>query len=59
MWMMDLLYMLSEKYSPKEIITDSKFKSELHDLINQKLMYLSGWVAHSYSIRLNEGTFLD
>lgn len=48
MWMLDLLYMLSEKYSPKEILNDSKFKKELHDLINEKLAYLSGWVAQTY-----------
>jgi hypothetical protein len=45
MWMLDLLYMLSEKYSPKEIIGDNNFKKELHDLTNEKLSFLSGWVS--------------
>lgn len=54
MWMLDLLYMLSEKYSPKEIINDSKFKKELHDLTNEKLSYLSGWVAQTFSVKFNE-----
>lgn len=45
MWAIDLLYMLSEKYSPKEILNDNKFKKDLHDLINEKLTFLSGWIA--------------
>ena len=45
MWILDVLYMLSEKYSPKEIIGDNKFKKDLHDLMNEKLSFLSGWVA--------------
>lgn len=60
MWMLDLLYMLSEKYSPKELVSqESRFKSDLHDLINEKLMFLSGWVAHSFSLKLNEKPFFD
>ena len=54
MWMLDLLYMLSEKYSPKEIISDNDFKKELHDLINEKLSFLSGWVASAYTVKFNE-----
>lgn len=54
MWMLDLLYMLSEKYSPKEIISDSKFKKDLHELINEKLGFLAGWVANSFSVKFNE-----
>lgn len=46
--------MLSEKYSPKEIIGDSKFKKDLHDLINDKLTFLSCWVASTYTIKYNE-----
>jgi hypothetical protein len=54
MWMLDLLFMLSEKYSPKEVIGDSKLKKDLHDLINEKLNFLSGWVASAYTIKFNE-----
>jgi len=54
MWAIDLLYMLSEKYSPKEILNDNKFKKDLHDLTNEKLTFLSGWIAQSFAVKFNE-----
>ncbi|EGR29985.1 n-terminal domain protein [Ichthyophthirius multifiliis] len=46
-WLVELLFMASKKYNPKEIISDSKFKKELHDLLNEKLLFMSFWVSQS------------
>lgn len=41
LWIVEFLFMLSIKYSPKEIMSDNKFKSEYHEIMNEKLMYCS------------------
>jgi hypothetical protein len=33
MWILEILFTSSKKYSPKEILADKKLKKELHDLI--------------------------
>ena len=40
-WLVDLILMLTRKYSPKEIISDQRFRNEFHKYINEKLMAIS------------------
>lgn len=53
-WIMEILFTMSKKYSPKEILTDKKLKKDLHDLIADKFLFLSLWVSNSYQVLFNE-----
>lgn len=45
--------MLSRKYSPKEILNDNSFKKALHDIITDKLNYLSNVASRNYMFIFN------
>ena len=45
LWLIETLYMASKKYNPKEIVSDNRFKKELHDLLNEKLLFMSFWIS--------------
>lgn len=39
MWTIEILSLCAKKYSPKELLRNEKFKTDLHALINEKLRY--------------------
>ena len=45
LWLIETLYMASKKYNPKEVVSDNRFKKELHDLLNEKLLFMSFWIS--------------
>ena len=45
MWLLEIILLLTKKYSPKEIIGDHKLRNELHEFINDKLKYLASFGA--------------
>ncbi|EGR30936.1 n-terminal domain protein [Ichthyophthirius multifiliis] len=47
LWIMEILFTASKKYSPKEILSDKKLKKELHDLIQEKFIFVSLWISSS------------
>jgi hypothetical protein len=40
-WILEIINLCSKKYSPKELLLNEKFKSDLHHLTNEKLKYLA------------------
>lgn len=42
MWILEFLNLCAKKYSPKEILSFEKFKSEFHLIINDKLKFIAG-----------------
>ena len=49
MWILEFLALCAKKYSPKEILSDEKFKSELHLMINEKLKFVSGVASKQFN----------
>lgn len=54
LWVLEFLALCSKKYSPKEILSDERFKSELHLLINDKLKFVSGIASKSFNFFYEE-----
>ncbi|EGR31419.1 n-terminal domain protein [Ichthyophthirius multifiliis] len=48
----EILFLLSNKYVPKEILSDSRINKSLHDQINQKLIFLSNYVINNQNLQL-------
>lgn len=44
-WTLEILNLCAKKYSPKELLKNEKFKSDLHGLINDRLKYVAGIAA--------------
>lgn len=44
-WILEFLFMLSVKYSPKDILNDKKFRNFFHELLNEKMIFLSQFVS--------------
>ena len=42
MWILEFLNLCAKKYSPKEILSFEKFKTEFHLIINDKLKFIAG-----------------
>jgi hypothetical protein len=54
LWILEFLALCSKKYSPKEILSDEKFKSELHLMINEKLKFVSGIASKQFNFFYEE-----
>jgi len=54
LWLLEIMHMLSIKYSPKEIVSDTRFKKELHNLINEKLYFLAQIGSKQVNFLFNE-----
>ena len=46
--------MLSIKYSPKEILCETKFRKEIHNFVAERMLFLSEISANRYILLLNE-----
>lgn len=44
-WILDIISMCATKYSPKEILINEKFKTDLHGIVNLLLKYIAGVAA--------------
>jgi hypothetical protein len=40
-WIIEIINLCAKKYSPKELLKNERFKTDLHALINEKLKYLA------------------
>lgn len=54
LWLLDFLHMLSQKYVPKDILRESKFKKDLHEIITDKLLFCSNLAAKNYAVFFND-----
>ena len=53
-WLLEILFLLSVKYIPKELLGDAKFKKELHEQINALLMSCAIVCAKTSQIHFND-----
>jgi len=54
LWLLEIIYLLSLKYNPKEILGDTRIKKEMHDQINVLLMSLANVCAKNTVIYFND-----
>lgn len=54
LWLLEIFYLLSLKYNPKEILNEYKLKKEMHAQINALLISLANCCAKTGSIYFNE-----
>jgi len=54
LWILELMYMLSSKFPPTELMNDKKFRNELQEIIMSKLMYCSHLISNAFTLILNE-----
>lgn len=54
LWILEILYLLSVKYIPKELLSDSRFKKELHETINFLLLSCANICAKNSQILFND-----
>ncbi|KRX02740.1 Armadillo-type fold [Pseudocohnilembus persalinus] len=54
LWIIEFIYMLSRKYSPKEILNETSFKKSLHELLSDKFLFLSNVAAQTYTFIFNQ-----
>ena len=54
LWLLEILYLLSIKYIPKELLSDAKFKKELHDTIGSLLLSCANICAKNSQIQFND-----
>jgi len=54
LWLIELIFLLSQKYNPKEILAEAKIKKELHAQITTLLMNLANNCAKLNSIVFND-----
>jgi len=53
-WILEILYLLSVKYIPKELLGDSKFKQDLHDTMSVLFLSCAGVCAKTTQIQFND-----
>lgn len=53
-WLLEILFLLSVKYIPKELLGDAKFKKELHETINFLLLSCANVCSKNFQIFFNE-----
>jgi hypothetical protein len=41
-WIIEIINLCAIKYSPKELLKNERFKTDLHATINEKLKYIAG-----------------
>jgi hypothetical protein len=46
-WILEIISLGAKKYSPKELLVNEKFKSDLHRLINDKLKFIAAVASRS------------
>jgi len=54
LWLLEIIYLLSLKYNPKEILGDARIKKEMHDQINVLLTNLAGVCAKNIVVYFND-----
>eukprot|EP01016_Furgasonia_blochmanni_P038515 TRINITY_DN4669_c0_g1_i1.p1 TRINITY_DN4669_c0_g1~~TRINITY_DN4669_c0_g1_i1.p1 ORF type:complete len:646 (+),score=181.01 TRINITY_DN4669_c0_g1_i1:128-1939(+) len=54
LWMLEVLFLASIRYNPKEIISDNKMKKEMHDLENALLINAASLAAKQQQIFFND-----
>lgn len=54
LWLLEILYLLSIKYNPKEILNDQKLKKDMHDQINTLLIAIANTCAKNNQFYFNE-----
>lgn len=55
-WLLEILYLLSVKYIPKELLSDARFKKELHETISALLLSCANICAKNAQIIFNDTT---
>jgi hypothetical protein len=53
LWSLELIFMFSKKYSPKEVLNEN-FKTDLHHSLNEKLSFISNLASGQATLLLNE-----
>ena len=53
-WLLELCYLLSKKYSPKEALSDNNLKKSLHDDINALLLNIAVLCSKGIQIFFND-----
>ena len=59
MWVLDIINMCAVKYSPKEILVNEKFKTDLHGVVNQTLKYIAGIASKNIVLFYEDPTRTD
>ena len=56
LWLLEILYLLSVKYIPKELLSDTRFKKELHETINFLLLSCASICSKNSQILFNDAS---
>mmetsp|Transcript_26441 Transcript_26441/g.23389 ORF Transcript_26441/g.23389 Transcript_26441/m.23389 type:complete len:103 (-) Transcript_26441:783-1091(-) len=54
LWLLEIYFLLTQKYNPKEILGDNKIRKELHHQVNGVLSTLAQMCAKQVSFHYND-----